>query len=201
MKERDGFVSNSSSSSFLIGLFRKPRSVKELKRWLFGNKDYIQWYDYGYKTIDIAKRIFNDLKGKHPIRAKARMIKEIMAGSFPGYPDMWNRKRPSDKLEDQFHKSFPQYGSYWDDDKLKETMAKELAEKIRVARQKERDEDNKSVEDAAEAFLRKDVQPIMEGLHVYQLEYADGGGGDPLRAAIEHGDVFSQIPHVQISKH
>ena len=200
MKERDGFVSNSSSSSFLIGLLRKPRSVEELKRWLFGDMDYLQWYDYGHKTIDIARRIFNDLKGKHPIRAKARLIREITAGSFPGYPDIWRKKRPSDKLEEQFSKSFPQYSSYWDNDKLKETMAKELAEKIRVARQKEWDEDNKAVEDSAERFLLKDVQPIMEGLHIYQLEYADGGDG-PQGAVIEHGDVFNAIPHVQISKH
>ena len=164
MKERDGFVSNSSSSSFLIGLFRKPRSAEELKRWLFGGMDYIQWYDWGYKTIDIAKVIFKDLKGKYPIRAKARMIREITAGYFPGMPDTWRKKRPSDKLEDQFYKSFPQYSSYWDADKLKEQMAKELAEKIRVMRQKEWDEDNKAVEDAAEAFLNKEVNPMMEGL-------------------------------------
>ena len=40
---------------------------------------------------------------------------------------------------------------------------------------------------------------MMEGLHIYQLEYADGG--ERAASMIEHGDVFSHIPHVRISKH
>ena len=203
MKKRYGFVSNSSSSSFLIGLLRKPRSVAELKRWLFGDMNYLQWYDFGYKTIDIAKRIFDDLKGKHPIRAKDRLIKEITDGYFSGMPLTWQKEnRPSDKLERQFYKSFPQYTDcgFYRDEALKETMAKQLAQKIKDSRNKEHTEDYKEIQDAAEAFLNKEVSPIMEGKRIYQLEYADGGDG-PLSAAIEHGDVFSQIPHVKISKH
>lgn len=202
MKIRQGFVSNSSSSSFLIGLLRKPRTVAELKRWLFGDMDYLQWLDYGYKTIDVACRIFDDLKGKYPIRSKSRLIKEINSGYFTGMPLSWRKtNRPSDKLEKQFYKSFPQYKDrgYWNVDAIKETMAKELSIKIGDAQKQEWAEDNAEVEKAAEEYLRREVQPIMEGRLIYQLEYADGG--DQAAAMIEHGDVFCQIPHVIISKH
>lgn len=63
MKTRDGFVSNSSSTSFVVLLPKKPSSADELREMLFpaGNKES-DLYEDSYFTIgDISKFLFENL--------------------------------------------------------------------------------------------------------------------------------------------
>jgi len=46
MKVRNGFVSNSSSSSFIVAWNKKPESVEEVKNILFGDAKTHYMYDY-----------------------------------------------------------------------------------------------------------------------------------------------------------
>jgi len=69
MKIRTGFVSNSSSSSFVAGFKTIPRSIKDVKEMLFGDKE---WYcapydDDKYTTERVAETVFNDMKNKLPL--------------------------------------------------------------------------------------------------------------------------------------
>lgn len=48
MKIRKGFVSNSSSSSFIVSLDRKPESARELQRVLFGSEEC---FNHPYENI------------------------------------------------------------------------------------------------------------------------------------------------------
>jgi len=66
MKFRNGFVSNSSSSSFVIALPSFPKTIEELKHQLFKNKA-IHHGPYDYRsTLDIAQRVFSDISQKIP---------------------------------------------------------------------------------------------------------------------------------------
>jgi len=199
MKSRSGFVSNSSSSSFIVGFDEKPRSAAFLRKLLFGDMEFIQYYDNSYSTAEIAQTIFNDLKGARPVNL-AKIIKTVRSGHFPGYPDIWNNDRESTKLERQFSETFPEYkGNYWDVSKITKLMAKQLAEKILTARQKEIEADNKAVDEAAEKYVKERVKPQIGGKKMYVLEYADDDGKG--QGHIEHAGVFENIPHVQISHH
>ena len=49
MKIRTGFVSNSSSSSFVVAFSHRPKSVKDLKEMMFGKQE---WHYTGIYGID-----------------------------------------------------------------------------------------------------------------------------------------------------
>jgi hypothetical protein len=64
MKYRDSFISNSSSTSFIIGLENKPKSVEETQQLLFGNEKYLpDCFNDAilYPAKEIAKVVFEDL--------------------------------------------------------------------------------------------------------------------------------------------
>lgn len=72
MKIRTGFVSNSSSSSFIVAFYEEP-TIESLKEWLYGNQDKIP-YEYNsimkeeifFDTTELATQVFNSLKKYDP---------------------------------------------------------------------------------------------------------------------------------------
>lgn len=70
MKIRTGFVSNSSSSSFLVWFTMMPQSVEELKALLFGDRQAIEKYDYTVATSVAAAIIWQDLQNQQPATAE-----------------------------------------------------------------------------------------------------------------------------------
>ena len=84
MKTRQGFVSNSSSSSFIIAFDKKPESAKELQTLMFDSTEKTLAHPYNegvfYATSKIAKTVFEDIQSAKPITAKE--LKEL-SREFP----------------------------------------------------------------------------------------------------------------------
>ena len=98
MKIRTGFVSNSSSSSFVICLPRRPTSVEELKSWLFPkNNKTVKAYGEPISTISIARQVFLDVANGEPLTS-VEVVEEFSSGfvydsevKIPDWPSRYGK--------------------------------------------------------------------------------------------------------------
>jgi hypothetical protein len=108
MKIRNGFVSNSSSSSFIVAFDKRPNSAEEVEQILYSNKREV-FYEPAFNDDcininkqDVAKQVFNDLPN---ISANLELIADtINGGSFDGEPDSddpkYNNQAYSEKWDE-----------------------------------------------------------------------------------------------------
>jgi len=102
MKTRHGFVSNSSSSSFVVGFNSVPQTQEELKQLLFGDKKAISMYGYGITTEKASKIIWDDLQGQQPLTFK-QIVKEISCNWFEDLePSHQMYKMPPEEREKEY---------------------------------------------------------------------------------------------------
>lgn len=76
MKMRNGFVSNSSSSSFLVAFPYKPKSAEDVKEMVFQEEQYLDYpypdmcESYGaperFTAEEVSEIIWNDIKKQIP---------------------------------------------------------------------------------------------------------------------------------------
>ena len=96
MKVRMGFISNSSSSSFIVGFPKVPKSIDELQEMLFGKEQVFPNPFYypehngdtrSWPAYEIAEDVWNDMV-KRGHRANNRMIiDELLQGWFDEFPE------------------------------------------------------------------------------------------------------------------
>lgn len=87
MKTRNGFVSNSSSSSFVVA-FPKEMEVtpKAVHEYLFKDQDNLICYDYSMRTKDAAERICEDML-QQTANDRAKLFAAMSGGSLDRSPD------------------------------------------------------------------------------------------------------------------
>lgn len=99
MKTRNGFVSNSSSSSFIVALDKIPKSKNDIKKMFYKGVDKSMWFD-AEKTIGtnvLSGVIWNDIKKHKPIKSASKIAKIIGRGRLldhlePDFEDYVDRK-------------------------------------------------------------------------------------------------------------
>lgn len=96
MKIRNGFVSNSSSSSFIVVFDKKPSSVEELQKLLFGDNDvYDGPYSGSWPAKEVAEVVWKDLQGQSPLTVDelAGNVGGEASENYPEYIDgIWELK-------------------------------------------------------------------------------------------------------------
>lgn len=175
MKIRQGFVSNSSSSSFLVGFKDIPTSKAEVSRLLFGIETcahcghtptgFSEPYGDGIMDADaVADRVWRDIEFADPL-TEDQIVTEVNDGYISDVDAVVQSP------EYLAHGSPEQRAKIWADYEVKHKKASaEFAAKLPFA-----------------------------GLHVFQFTYSDNDGS--FESNMEHGDIFRNLPHLRISHH
>lgn len=93
MKIRNGFVSNSSSSSFIVGFEQVPTSYEEVLAILFPGstgEEPVNYYgeSEGFTVGDVARQVWKDLQNDaKPLDSEKARVSVVRSGWFEGYPD------------------------------------------------------------------------------------------------------------------
>jgi hypothetical protein len=194
MKCRSGFVSNSSSSSFIVGFPKIPESIEETETIMFGKSGEISLYDDSITTHEIASTVFNEITtGVAAKVTKKKSTNVLQEGYFPGRPeyDYNDDSKESDKIRKG-------YKNETGLDVYDENADPKVTELYRKATQKEWKLEDEKMKIAAKAFI-EGFWPQVKGKKVFRFEYSDNDG---LKSSImEHGEIFSKLPHVRINKH
>jgi len=219
MKIRNGFVSNSSSSSFIVLLKHKPKDVKDLMNMLF--PDFEPDYQITGEIEDVVKpitveevcaRVFQDIIHKQKGRYNCYSLQEAMGGYITEVDEesivkLYDKSyAEANSIEcnlwNELNRKCNPKGTDLDYGKLiilfkkekelykKWHLAKKNDEKARKEWEKERKKETKEFYNKFKAKYPK---------HKFEcvLEYGDRHG----EYVLETGDIFRNVPHITISNH
>jgi hypothetical protein len=129
MKTRHGFVSNSSSSSFIVIFDKEPTSKEELKNLLFPNNnmdDYLDFSDYNEEKMtieEVVHYVFAELKEANRKSLLGVFVYHYNAGELFA--------KEEDKLEMKILRKKAMTSRDWSaEEKLTKKMSKDTVDEI-----------------------------------------------------------------------
>lgn len=171
MKKRSGFVSNSSSSSFIVAL-QRGLSRQELREALFGDRKLHGAYEREYRVEDVMDVVYGDYSrqcGFHFFDDEERLVEEMCSGYYEGCPEV-PMNAFMKMTTDEVRKAYEIYDAI-----DRETAARRLRE-----------------------FMFHKVFCESGDLFAFVFEYGDSSS---FGSVLEHGGTFDNVPHLRISKH
>ena len=189
MKIRTGFVSNSSSSSFVIALPHKPKDQHDLQHMMFGTQN-VHYIDSCYaeepgkneiETYRIAESVFNKIKRK---ATKNEIIESIRDGSFDSYIEETICPGNYDIREDPEWEKLHKLKQ--DDPQYFKRMNK-LYKKIY------------DINDQRATNIYKFFTSNNKGKYFVVMNFCDNNSS--FEGALEHTNIFSRLEYIQTSYH
>lgn len=185
MKIRQGFVSNSSSSSFIVCFPRVPKDLMDVQEMMFGRDGgaVTAGFDDGsYSATDVAGTVWRDIEQSEPLTKE--QIAEAMGSYFDGNLDM-------EQAPEYPHIPGSLYRKYDGDYRAMEKDPEYL--RYKDLQEQWRKDFEAWQKRAAEKFVNE-----HKGVY-YQFEYSDNDGA--YYATLEHGNTFENLPYIRVSHH
>lgn len=190
MKIRSGFVSNSSSSSFVVAFPSMPQSQEELKEMMFpscGMDESIEpvhdWQG-SYTVRRVVEQVFNDIKDGLDLVNKAE-DDDFWLEYFEAEYEEINKK-----LEIEYPELCAECEAYYRD---RDSTSKHLDGYLKLREIKDRiwkEESSKIMNAFFDANKGKVFIPF---------EFSDESGC--FQSFLEHGNIFRNLSHYVMSRH
>ena len=204
MKIRNGFVSNSSSSSFIIGLKEIPKTPDDLKRILLGDKFDYPVIDGSYNCMPtdiVIDRIYKDImyiinRNQYTSNIDDMSIFDDFKSEIKYHCEDYEHYIPNHK-KDRFNELKSLVEEYnEEEDKLYSEKNTEIRHsKFKSLREK--------FDGFATELTKMIVDSIMEERKedkiFFNMNYSDNDG--QLDSLIEHGDILLPITILYINQH
>jgi hypothetical protein len=209
MKIRKGFVSNSSSSSFVVAFKYRPKNEQDVLDMMFDGKDgTLSKYDDSMTHKEIAKRVFRDISSVYKSCEDSMDIYDVARVFQHRYGYTSNAITFLDVDENNIttrHRSnWYDRGEFWgSDNNLLNKIAEKSAARENLSWTSDRDEYMAAEKEIGSLCMQLsiiDAENFIDnanGNFIVKLEYADDGG----EGLLEHGDIFRNLTHIRISNH
>lgn len=188
MKIRQGFVSNSSSSSFIVGFNKKPKTIGQLFDLMFP-KYYeghvINYYDTQIPVSFVIDRVWHDMSKQLTTKQVKQYIEDY--ASTEAHIEVMHADTFYQEESKIYSKFFLLFGEkYGENQDFKDQIKKiKEAEDLII-----KENMVKYVEEA---------RRILDGKKCFFFEYSDNESKE--ESVLEHGDVFRNVPHITINNH
>jgi len=205
MKIRNGFVSNSSSSSFILKLSYYPESQEDIRRMLLGDENPLVLTHYdnnAFPTSKVIGIIYQDIidaiGSNHKKPIDSLMISEIEIHEYT--LDTYDSK-VSQKYHSEFNKLKREY----------KAVEKQQKDYLRNEKSDIPTDDRRNILDdfydrmerignKMRDIILKSIEEKSKDTDIYvNVSYSDNDGS--IMAFIEHGGILDPITEARISHH